>query len=168
MPHDCILIVVHAVVSALDEPTWFTNAGSCYGPKLGYDIPSGITDILGIDSQVVETVLKGLLVVLILHLVAAAFSLLALVPALFLASHTMAIFSLVFSIITALLSSVMLGVDLAVVIIVKNQLPNIGSTIQLGVDFGNGVWMVLTAVILTWAAVILLSARSCFCCGVRR
>lgn len=86
----------------------------------------------------------------------------------FLASHSFTIASLVFAIITALLSTIVFAIDLAVVIVVKNQLPNLGSSIKLAADFGNGVWMVLTAVILTWAAVILLSARACYCCGIRR
>ncbi|KAF8918190.1 actin cortical patch SUR7/pH-response regulator pali [Mucidula mucida] len=154
--------------SALDEPSWFTNDGTCYGPKLGYNPPSAITDILGLDATLVQGVLKGLLTVLILHLVAAGFSLCALIPSMFLASHSFTIASLVFAIITALFSTIVFAIDLAVVIVVKNQLPNLGSSIKLAADFGNGVWMVLTAVILTWAAVILLSARACYCCGIRR
>ena len=30
-----------------------------------------------------------------------------------------------------------------------------------------GVWLVLVGMVLTWASVVLLSARVCFCCGVR-
>ncbi|KAF9033441.1 hypothetical protein BDZ89DRAFT_1062901 [Hymenopellis radicata] len=77
----------------------------------------------------------------------------------FLASPSFAIASLVFSIITALLSTIVFAVDLAVVTVVKKELPNLSSSLKL---------MVLTAVILTWAAVVLLSARACYYCGIRR
>ncbi|KAK0486235.1 hypothetical protein IW261DRAFT_1454450 [Armillaria novae-zelandiae] len=148
--------------SALNPPSWWTNDGECFGPKLGYDIPSSITSLVGVDAALVQVALKGLLVVLILHLVAAGLSLAALIPAMCLGSHALAIVALVISIITALLGTIVFGVDLAL------SLPNLSSQIDLGIDFGNGIWMVLVAVVLTWVAVITLSARACYCCGVRR
>ncbi|KAK0226348.1 actin cortical patch SUR7/pH-response regulator pali [Armillaria fumosa] len=154
--------------SALNPPSWWTNDGECFGPKLGYDIPSSITSLVNVDASVVKVALKGLLVVLILHLVAAGLSLAALIPAMCLGSHALAIVALVISIITALLGTIVFGVDLALVLTLKNQLPSLSSQIDLGVDFGNGIWMVLVAVVLTWVAVIMLSARACYCCGVRR
>ncbi|KAK0494834.1 actin cortical patch SUR7/pH-response regulator pali [Armillaria luteobubalina] len=154
--------------SALNPPSWWTNDGECFGPKLGYDIPSSITSLVNVDASIVKVALKGLLVVLILHLVAAALSLAALIPAMCLGSHALAIVALVISIVTALLGTIVFGVDIALVLTLKNQLPSLSSQIDLGIDFGNGIWMVLVAVILTWIAVITLSARACYCCGVRR
>ncbi|KIY69506.1 hypothetical protein CYLTODRAFT_227288 [Cylindrobasidium torrendii FP15055 ss-10] len=141
---------------------------ACYGPKLGYDIPTSITDILGIDGGLVAAVLNGLLAVLILHLVAAGFSLCALIPAMFLVSHAATIVSLVLSIISALLSAIMFSIDTAVVLLVKNQLSKLDEDIKLTAAFGDAVWMALAAMLATSLSVICLSARACYCCGVRR
>ncbi|KAG7449711.1 uncharacterized protein BT62DRAFT_886449 [Guyanagaster necrorhizus] len=142
--------------------------GECFGPRLGYDVPSSVTELLDVDASLVQAALKGLLVILILHLVSAGLSLAAVIPAMFLGSHALAIMALVISITTALLGTVVFGVDLALVLTLKKELPSLSSQIDLGIDFGNGIWMVLVAVVLTWIAVITLSARACFCCGVRR
>ncbi|KAK0212433.1 actin cortical patch SUR7/pH-response regulator pali [Desarmillaria ectypa] len=154
--------------SALNPPSWWTNDGVCFGPSLGYDIPSSITELVNVDASLVQVALKGLLVILILHIVSAGLSLAALIPAMCLGSHALAIVALVLSIITALLGTIVFGVDLALVLTLKNKLPSLSSQIDLGIDFGNGIWMVLVAVVLMWVAVITLSARVCFCCGVRR
>ncbi len=39
--------------------------------------------------------------------------------------------------------------------------------LKFAAEFGDGVWMVLAAVLSTWIAVGFLSARACYCCGVR-
>ncbi|KAK0459105.1 actin cortical patch SUR7/pH-response regulator pali [Desarmillaria tabescens] len=154
--------------SALNRPSLLTNDGECFGPRLGYDIPSSVTELVGVDASLVQVALKGLLVILILHIVAAGLSLAALIPAMCLGSHAFAIVALVLSMITAILGTVVFGVDLALVLVLKNKLPSLSSQVDLGIGFGNGIWMVLVAVVLTWVAVITLSARACFCCGVRR
>jgi len=151
--------------SALDPPTLFTNNGECFGPQLGYDIPASISALVGISSSETNAVLKALLIVLILHLVAAVLSLFTLVASLFLASHTVTIIALLFSVITALLNSVVFAIDIAIVIVVKDELPLFDNGLAVG--WGNAPWMTLVAVILTWTAVVVLSARACYCCGVR-
>lgn len=134
---------------------------------LGYNV-SSFVDLsdAGISPNIVKLIEDALLVVLVLHPVSAGLSFLAVVASLFLASHAFSIFTLILTIITALVASVSLAVDLALVIVARNRLPTLG-TFQLAIDFGNGVWMTLVAVVLTWVAVILLSARACYCLGVR-
>lgn len=78
----------------------------------------------------------------------------------------MSIFTLFMAIVTAIIASIVLGVDLALVIIARNAVKEL-EDLKFEVEFGNGVWMVLAAVILTWLAVVFLSARACYCCGVR-
>ena len=65
------------------------------------------------------------------------------------------------------MSTFVFAVDLAVVMVPKQ---NVGK-ITLGhfeVAWGNAVWMTLVATIMTWVAAVLLSARACYCCGIRR
>ncbi|KAJ6559234.1 hypothetical protein DFH09DRAFT_523721 [Mycena vulgaris] len=152
--------------SVLDEPTIFTNDGLCFGPMLGYKVPDSIIALTGLSTTLIQFVLRGLLVVLILHPIAAGLSLITLVSSLFLASHKLSILALVLSIFTALISSAVFAVDLALVIIAKSQVAQI-KTVQFAIQWGNAPWMGLAAVILTWLAVIALSARACYCFGVR-
>ncbi|KAG7091169.1 hypothetical protein E1B28_010221 [Marasmius oreades] len=158
--------------SALDAPTAFENDGPCFGPQLGYAsftdlIPEDFLQHFGLTDGIVNTVLKGLLTILVLHLVAAGFSLFGLVTALFLASHTLTILSLVLTIITSLLTTIVFAIDLVIIVATKSQLPKLTNN-GVAVGTGNAVWMVLGALIATWLAVIFLSARACYCCGVRR
>jgi hypothetical protein len=104
--------------------------------------------------------------VLVFHPIAAGLSLATLVCSLFLASHKLSILALILAIITALVSTAVFAVDLAVVIIAKSQVAQI-TTVQFAIQWGNAPWMGLTAAILTWLAVITLSARACYCFGVR-
>jgi hypothetical protein len=154
--------------SMLNPPSLINDDGLCYGPRLGYSdvIPSSILSSVGLSQSLVDAALEGLMTVLVMHIIAAGFSLITLVTSLFLASHGMTILSLVLAIITALLSTVVLVVDAVVVGVARAKIPDFTSE-GLGVDIGNGIWMVLGAVIATWIGVILLSARACYCCGVR-
>ncbi|KAF8070397.1 hypothetical protein FPV67DRAFT_1487224 [Lyophyllum atratum] len=154
--------------SVLNQPTWFTNNGICYGPMLGYDIPSDLTNVAGSFAiSSLMSVEKSLLVILVLHPIAAGFSFIGFVFAFFLGPHGIAIFTLIVTIIAGIVGSIVLAIDLALVIIVRkkiiDQLPY-----HFEVLFGPGTWMVLAAVAMTWLAVVFLSARACYCCGVRR
>ncbi|CAA7258977.1 unnamed protein product [Cyclocybe aegerita] len=151
--------------SQLNQPTLITNPGLCFGPRLGYDVPEYISDAVGIDHQIVETVEQALLFVLVLHPIAAGLTLFSFIFSLFLYSHAFSIFTLILTLVTALVSSVVLGIDLALVIVAKNQVENL-EAFSFEVVFGNGVWMILAAVIFVWLAVMLLSARACYCLGV--
>jgi hypothetical protein len=130
-------------------------------------VPDAIIALTGISTSLVEAVLKGLLVILVLHPIAAGLSFVTLISSLFLASHPLSILALVLAIITALVSSVVFAVDLALVIVAKNQVSQL-EDLQFAIQWGNAPWMGLAAVILTWLAVVALSARACYCFGVRR
>lgn len=111
---------------------------------------------------------KALLILLSLHLVAAGLSTIILFLSLFLHSHVVAIIGLIIAIVTGIVGSVVFAGDVALVIVVRSNIDSLSSGAEFSVQFGNGVWMVLTAVILTWMAVVVLSVRACYCYGVRR
>jgi hypothetical protein len=134
---------------------------------LGYDIPVTVTNLAGVSPALVQAIEKGLLVILVLHPIAGALSFLGFIWSLFLESHPASIFTLIIAIITAIVASVVFAIDLALVIVARNELSNLPN-FYLAVDWGNAVWMVLVAVVMTWLAVISLSARACYCCGVRK
>ncbi|KAF7365258.1 hypothetical protein MVEN_00397600 [Mycena venus] len=153
--------------SVLNEPTFFSDNSQCFGPQLGYTVPEELISLSGVSSSLVAAVLQGLLVVLVLHPIAAGLSLATLASSLFLASHKLSILSLVLAIVTALVSSVVFAIDIALVVVAKQQVAQL-EELQFAIQWGNAPWMGLVAVILTWLAVIALSARACYCFGVRR
>jgi hypothetical protein len=157
---------IHATLFTAD-PSEIGQSTICYGPQLGYDIPSNITDFIGISSTVVDAIEKSLLAILVLHLVAAGLSFFGYILSLFLVSHRAAIVTLIIAIVTAIVASIVFAIDLALVIIARDKIDD-SPDFRLQVDWGNAVWMVLVAVVATWLAVITLSARVCYCCGVRR
>lgn len=142
----------------------------CVGPSLGYTIPSFVaTDVPGLSQPIVDVVQQALFAVLILHPITAAVSLLPLFFALFLASHALTITALILSVVTALLASTALAIDIALVLVARAQLKNVaGSSIHFAFNFGPAFWMIMVGTILTWLALIALSARACYCLGVRR
>lgn len=144
------------------------NSETCFGPKLGYDVASFIDlSEAGISPTIVTIVEDALSVVLVLHPVSAGLSFLSLIFSLFLHSHAFSIFTLILTIINALVSTVSMAIDLTLVLVARSRLPSLG-TLSIAVDFGNGVWMTVTGVVLTWIGVVLLSARACYCLGVGR
>ncbi|KAL1746637.1 hypothetical protein HDZ31DRAFT_81026 [Schizophyllum fasciatum] len=154
--------------SMLDEEQWYTNTGygKCFGPTLGYEVPTPLSDALGISTSLTEIVLRGLLVVLVLHPITCAFTFLALICALFLASHALSVLALVLSVFGALVGTTSFAFDIAIAANVKVQLDDL-TEVNAAAYYGSAVWMVLVSIILTWAAVVLLSARACYCLGVR-
>ncbi len=155
------------MISDINPPTWYINPGLCYGPRLGYDIPDYISDLARVPRQVVQVIQTALLVVLVLHPIAAGFATVSFLSSIFLASHAFSICSLILTIITALLTSVIFAIDISLVAIADKQVHKL-TNLHFDVLFGNGVWMVLVAVIFSWAAVITLSTRACYCLGVQR
>lgn len=153
-------------VSVLNVPTIFTNTGECTKPRLGYDVNESILELTG-QPQLIQAVLEGLTAVLILHPISAGLALLTLLPGLFLGSHPLSILALVLCIVTALVTTVSCAVDIALVAVAKNKIPSLTSGL-FEVAFGNAPWITLAAVVLTWVAVVLLSAVVCECCGLRR
>lgn len=153
--------------SELNHASILDNNGLCIGPRLGYDVPSVVQSLIGVSDDVVNAVEVSLRAILVLHPVAAGLTFITLITSLFLASHAVSILTLFLAIIAGILGTIVFGVDLALVIVARNQVKNL-EDLRFNVEFGNGVWMVLVAVILIWVAVVLLSARACYCCGVVR
>ncbi|KIK61270.1 hypothetical protein GYMLUDRAFT_59180 [Collybiopsis luxurians FD-317 M1] len=155
--------------STLNPASVINDDGLCYGPRLGYQdvIPASILAEVNLSQSLVDAALQGLMAVLLIHIVAAGLSLFTLFTSIFLASHCMTILSLILAITTALLSAVVFVVDAVIVGVARAKVPELTSD-GLGANVGNAVWMVLGALIASWLGVILLSARACYCCGVRR
>lgn len=144
-----------------------SGASECYGPQLGYTIPSDILSLVGLSQSVATIAEKSLLVLLVLHLVSAALSTIVFVLSLYLHSHAVAIIALITAIVTALVSSFVFAVDVVLVVLVKSHIDSLFLGVNFSVEFGNGVWMVLVAVVMTWIAIVILSARACYCLGVK-
>jgi len=140
----------------------------CFGPQLGYSVPSNLIALTGVSPDIVDAILKALLLILILHPIAAGLSFITLLSSLFLASHKLSILSLVLAIVTALVSSVVFAIDLALVIVAKGQISSIDTELHFAIQWGSAPFLGLVAALLTWLAVITLSARACYCFGVRQ
>jgi len=150
-------------LSGLDGPD---AAGFCIGPELGYNIPPdaiAVAGKAGVSSSTVTILLHALVVLLVLHPIAAGLSFITFINSIFLGHHAVSIIALIWAVITALVSTVVFAIDLALVIVARSNVKSI-TVGHFEVTWGNGIWMVLVATILTWVGVILLSARACYCC----
>lgn len=134
---------------------------------LGYTLSEQILSLAGNYEPVAKVVLKALTVLLIFHPIVAALSMIGMFASLWIASHSMLIFSLIVTILNAILSAFVLAVDIALVAVAKNEVSQL-TEYNLSISFGNGVWMVLVGVIMSWLGMILLSVPVCGCCGVGR
>lgn len=144
------------------------DQGTCYGPQLSYTIPTTFLSDVGLSTELATVAETGLLLLLSLHLVAAGLSTIIFILSLFLHSHPVAIIALITAIVAAIVASVVFAADVALVLVVRSKIDSLFSGARFTVQFGNAVWMILTALIQTWVAVVVLSARACYCCGVRR
>jgi hypothetical protein len=138
--------------------------GLCYGPSVGYKIPASVLQVTGYQ-QLAQVALEGLTVLLILHPVVAGLSLIGAVTSLYIENHAMHIISLIVTIINSILSSVVFAADLAINVVARDKVPALTGA-NLEVEWGNGVWLVLVGVALSWLGVILLSIPICSCCGM--
>ena len=130
-------------------------------------MPPSLAEAVGVPASVTAVVEKALVFVLVLHPIAAGLALLCVVPALFLAAHAVSVLVLVLAIILALVASVALAIDIVLVVVARTQLAKL-ATLHFEIAFGNGVWMILAAVVAAWLAVVALSAQACYCLGQRR
>jgi len=152
--------------SVIGLPTILTNDGQCTPIRLGYNVPADLLALTGYP-QLAGVVLEGLTVLLVLHPICAALAGIGSFTSLFLSSQCMTVFSLVTTIFTAIIGTVALAADLSLEIVAMDEVqPLTDGAVDVG--WGNGVWMVLVAVILSWVSVILLSGVACSCCGVRK
>ncbi|KZP28507.1 hypothetical protein FIBSPDRAFT_852648 [Athelia psychrophila] len=155
------------VNSALDVLTLFNGNGNCTKAALGYTIPTEYLTALGVSTSLVSLLLRAVTILLVLHPVAAGLALVTFLQSLFLGTHGVSIVALITCLLTAIVSSVTLAADIALVVVAKGKLKDLANLVDFEVAFGNAVWMIVVAVALTWIAVVFLSARACYCCGVR-
>jgi hypothetical protein len=156
--------------SELKRPTFFNNNGECVGPKLGYTIDPRVIAAVTNEPELANLILKALTILLVLHPIAAGLAFLTLLPVIASCCVFHAapwIISLVLSVATAIMSTIVFAADLALVLVAKHKLRD-QHTVNVTVSFGNGVWIVLVSTLFTWAAMILLAARVCYCCGFGR
>ncbi|KAK2463094.1 hypothetical protein APHAL10511_004749 [Amanita phalloides] len=147
-----------------NQPVTLTN---CVGPRLAYQIPPSLSNLIGLSTQVTDILSKALLVLLILHPVAAGLALIALFFSLFLSSTCASVMALLIAILSGLAGAIVFAADIALILVSRQKLQTATNS-QFTVLFGNGVWMVLAAVCLTWIASFVLLARNCLCCGMRK
>ena len=149
-------------------PSIFTNdGGTCTSPKIGYNIPQDVLNLTGYPPDVTRALTKALTVLLVLHPVAAGLALLTLFFSLFVRSQYFTVLALISSIVTAVVGSVVLAADLALKIVANDRLKDVLNG-SLTVTWGDGVWMIVAAVAMSWLSVITLSIIACRCCGIRR
>ncbi|TFY81717.1 hypothetical protein EWM64_g2292 [Hericium alpestre] len=137
---------------------------------LGYTIDPTLIASLTDQQQLVTIVERGVTTLLVLHLVAAGLSLVTLLPVFLTCCifHNAAwIISLIGAITTGIVSAVVFAADIALVLVARDEIQNAGFN-GIAVDFGNGVWMVLAGLVVTWLAVVALSIKVCRCCGYGR
>ncbi|VDC03010.1 unnamed protein product [Peniophora sp. CBMAI 1063] len=157
------------VNSAVVPAGVFTNNGDCQGPQLGYTLNSELFQLIIGQNEDIDIVLKGVTVLLVLHPIAAGLALLTALPIFLgcLRFHNGPwILSLILSILTSVVSAVVFAADLALVLIARDRLKAV-SSVDLAVNWGPGVWMVLAGMVCSWIALIAISAKVCRCCGFR-
>jgi len=150
--------------SAYGNGGYLDPDGLCYGPSVGYRIPDSVLQVTGY-AQLAQAILEGLTVLLILHVIVAALSFTGAITSLYLESHGIHIISLIITIVNTILSSVIFAVDLAINIVARGKVPALTGA-NLDVVWGNGMWLILVGVVLSWLGLILLSIPVCGCCGV--
>lgn len=139
---------------------------ACYGPQLGYTVPTSILSIVGLSSKLANVAETTLLTILVMHLVSAALSTVAFVLSLLHRSYLITTITLLAAIITAIVSTIAFAANVALVLGAKENIDSLFPGANFVVTFGNGLWMVLAAVILAWIAVITLSAQRYYRCAV--
>lgn len=136
----------------------------CYGPRLGYDIPQSILDIVGYQN-IIDGVDEALTTILVLHPITAGLAFATIFTALFLESHAMCIISLVLSIVTIILGALVFAIDIGLGVIGRIKIAALDNY-QYTVSWGPAVWMILAGLICLLVGMILLSITVCECCGV--
>lgn len=144
------------------------GAQQCYGPRLGYSLtePVNVASLIG-QNGLVEGVLKGLTVILVLHPVCAGLAVVVFIFSACLRSHAMSIFELIVATLLAVVGTIVLAIDVALVLFARSKVPDLTNDL-FTVEFGNGMWMVVAAVVCSWLSVVALSARACLCCNMNR
>lgn len=119
-------------------------------------------------EELAQAIIEGLTIVFILHPIAAALVLLALVSALPASrSHGWGILLLLLGVIAALVTTIVLTIDFTLIGEMRSRVGPLTDG-DFEVAFGNCPWMVLIATVLLWVSVVLASIVACDCCGYGR
>ncbi|KAG8830318.1 hypothetical protein FRC17_005075 [Serendipita sp. 399] len=153
-----------------------SDYGVCTAPQVGYTLNPAILATLGLSSSLYDIILQGLISVLLIHPIVATITLINLVPSILLFSKAARIVTLVLNVLSALLSTVVSALDIAIILVAKNQIiqaqERYGITESFGLEFrllfGNAPWLGLAATVLLWAAVVAGSIVVCACMGRMR
>jgi len=154
--------------------TTSVEPAQCSAPHLGYTFDSTVLSLLQVQNlspSEVQDISRGITAALVLHPIAAGLTFLALLFSLHHAftsrpSRLSVIVTLPLTILASLVTTVIFAVDVAFIVIARNQLTSDTSgAVSLG--FGNAVWMVLGAMIALWLGIIAVSLGVC-CNGSRR
>lgn len=141
--------------SAIKLGQWGVCVGSkCSKAKLGYNLDF-ITQNTSGDINVAGTLVKGLTYALVLNPIAAGFSFLALLAALF-SNTAMGVLASVLAFWAFLVTCVALALDLGLFVTARHRLNDTSDNIFA--SFGNAIWLVVAA------AACLLIASVTVCC----
>jgi len=102
------------------------NNGLCFDPQLGYRVLEDIRTFIGLSDGIVNAVEVSLHVILVLHPVVAGLTLITFITSLSLASHAVSILTLFLTVVAGPSGTVVFGIDLALVIVAKNEIKSTG------------------------------------------
>ncbi|KAJ7172579.1 pali-domain-containing protein [Mycena filopes] len=147
------------------------TAGKCSKPHLGYTFDDTVAEVLHV-SGLEKAISRTLTAALALHPVVVALTFVTLLISLFMlrrgsngTSRLPSLLALVLGLITAILTTIIFLIDVILVAEVHKHLRADTDNV-LNLNWGNAVWLTLTAVILLWIA----NVGSCagVCGGNRR
>jgi len=149
-----------------------STAASCSKAKLGYSFDSAVSDALHIRGQ--ENIIsKALTAALVLHPIATGLTFLALLISLFIlrrgsngTSRLPSLLTLGAGLIAALITTIAFLIDVILVAIARNKVKDLNEDVSL--VWGNAVWMVLSATVALWLAMVGACAGICACAPLRR
>jgi SUR7/PalI family len=163
----CRVVPLSRVSSVLNLPTVFPNNSACTPVRLGYRVVPAFLALTG-QAVIAQDIEKALTVYFVLHPVAAALTLLALLSAIPASrSRCWCIVTLIIEVISAVLTTVVLAVQFTLIDELTTRISPLNGG-SFDVDFGNCPWIVLGATLLIWISVAMSSAVACKCCGCGR
>jgi hypothetical protein len=133
-------------------------ANECSPKKLGYSIDGRVSELLGVD-RFVNITSKALTAVLVLHPIACGLAFIALILSFIMARPTSgttrfsSLMTLLASLLAAVLTTAIFVIDVVLVAVVRHHVRD-QSDNNVTAKYGNGVWMVLGAMIALWLAII--------------
>jgi len=135
-----------------------TVANECSPKKLGYSIDGRVSQLLGVD-RFVNITSKALTAVLVLHPIACGLAFIAMVLSFIMARPTngttrfSSLMTLIANLLAAFLTTAVFVIDVVLVAVVRHHVRD-ETRNNVTAKYGNGVWMVLGAMIALWLGII--------------